>query len=314
MNRREKLLAVGVSLLVVLWGSTKGVSKYKEIAADNQKKLEKVHEDLDEAKLAAARGIRAQGRLNELGRLSLPTDTDIAVVLYEDWLREQLEKSELESGDLNSKTGPGPHKRVQQIVFTVHAKGTLAQLSTFLHGFYQAGHLHRISEATLTPVEDEDRLNITLTIDALSMENCKREDTLSDRPSKIALEPLEKYQAEIISRDIFAVYNPPAPEQPVTAQLTLAEDATAAQARITSMTNGKMGWQMSVRMQDTGKIHFFREGDSISIGNFTGSVTKLDGRHAVLAIGNEQLQVRLGQSLSQAQPLADLAAKKTPQL
>lgn len=310
MNRREKLLAVSVGLVVLLWGSSKGVTRFQETYKQNAKKLHNVKEDLLEAKQAARRGRRAQNRLNDLGQLSLPTDIDIAVTHYEDWLREQLEKSNLEVGNLNSKTGPGPHKRSQLIVFDVSAKGTLAELSSFLYGFYQAGHLHRISETTLAPLEDEgeDELSISLTIDALSLDNCKREEELTDLPSKIKLEPLEKFQAEIIGRNIFAVYNPPASaDDPANMQLSLAEDPIAAQAFISGMTRGQGGWQMSVRMQDSGKILFFREGDAIEIGTFVGNIAKLDGRYAVVTIGNEQMQVRLGQNLSQAQPLADLA-------
>ncbi|NOY42254.1 MAG: hypothetical protein GXP26_10505 [Planctomycetes bacterium] len=307
MNSREKLLVVGVGLLVLLWVSTKGVSNYRQACERNEKKLLDVQGDLTMARHADARGRRAQSRLSELGRLSLPTDTDIAVTLYETWLREQLGNSGLEVDDLSSKTGAGPHKRAQKIIFTVNAKGTLAELSSFLYGFYQAGHLHRISETSLMPEEGEDSLKITLAIEALSLDNCKREDSLTDRPSKAKLEPLEKIQVDIVSRDIFTVYNPPAATQTASTQLSIAEDAIAAQAFITSMTYGQGGWRMSVRMKDTGKIQFFREGDPIKFGSFAGNITKLDGRRAVVTIGNEQMQVRLGKSLSQAQPLADLA-------
>jgi hypothetical protein len=308
MNRREKLLAASIGLMVILFGSTKGVSKYQEAYRQNEKKLENVKEDLLEAKQAENRGLRAQNRLSDLGRLSLPTDIDIAVTHYEDWLRELLEKSNLEVGNLKSKTGSGPHKRSQLIDFDVSAQGTLAELSSFLHGFYQAGHLHRISETTLTPIEGEKALSIALTIEALSLDNCKREEDLTDRPSKIKLEPLDRIQVDIVGRNIFAVYNPPVTvvETP-TVQFSLADDPVAAQALVSSMTRGQAGWQMSVRMKDSGKIHFFREGDPIAIGAFVGSITKLDGRFAIVTIGKERMQVRLGQNLSQAQPLADLA-------
>ncbi len=308
MNRREKLLAVSVGLMVVLWGSTMGVSKYRQACEKNEKTLKKVLEDLKTAHKDEERGLLARNRLSELGRQSLPTDTDIAAVLYEDWLRVLLGNSGLEVADLTSKTSPGPHKRTQEIVFTVNATGSLAKLSNFLHGFYEAGHLHRISETTLAPEEESDLLKITLTIDALSLDNCKREDELSDRPNKIKQEPLEKSKADIVSRNLFVVYKPPvSQEQPAETQPSIAEDTIAAQAFVTGMTYGKSGWQMSVRMQDSGKIQFFREGDAIAIGSFTGSITKLDGRFAVVTIGNQQMRVRLGQSLSQAQPVADLA-------
>jgi hypothetical protein len=73
------------------------------------------------------------------------------------------------------------------------------------------------------------------------------------------------------------------------------------------MTYGEGGWQMSIRMRDSGRIRFFRQGDSIRIGRFSGEVVEMDGRRAIVSSKSQKLVILLGQNLSQAQVLVDQA-------
>jgi hypothetical protein len=73
------------------------------------------------------------------------------------------------------------------------------------------------------------------------------------------------------------------------------------------MGQGEGGWYMSIRMKDSGKMMYFRAGDSIQIGKFTGKVSEIDGRRAIVEQEGNRLQIFLGQSLGQAQPVAQQA-------
>lgn len=297
MNSRERMLAIGVGLLAIVWVAMMGVSGFQEARERNQRTLKNTKKALVKAQEAAERGHKAQSQILKWAKQSLPTDTDIAKSLYEDWLREQLTASGLTVNEIDDKSPGGAKKRFEEISFLVSAEGSLDQLSDFLYGFYQAGHLHRVSEANISPNKEETALKISLTIDALSLNDCKRTESLSERPSELPLPPLEELREAIVSRNIFSVY------QLNKRQTPDALDPVLAQARITSMLKGRGGWRMTIHRGDNGSILYFREGDSIEIGQFSGQVTQLDGRRAVVTVRNQQMLVNLGEYLSQAQPL-----------
>jgi len=308
MNSREKLLAIGVGTLAVLWTGTMGVDGFRNARKKNYRTLENVKKELRRAQETNERGREAQSEIRKLARRSLPTDLDMAKSSYEDWLREQLIESGLYVSELNDKSSGGGNKRFQEISFQISAEGSLAQLSDFLYRFYSAGHLHRISETNLSPDRDSDALIISLTIDALSLEDCKRTDSLTDRASDLALPPLKEIQQAIVSRNIFAVYQPAILEDPNGDGLLAGEvDSLLAQARFTGTTYGQGGWQMAIRMEESGDMLFFRQGDPIEIGRFAGQITELDGRRVIVTLKNQQVLIRLGQYLSQAQLLVDQA-------
>ncbi|MCA9232463.1 MAG: hypothetical protein KDA57_17570 [Planctomycetales bacterium] len=305
MNSREKTLAIGVGALAVLWAGTMGVNGFRNAREANYRTLKNVKKELVLAEEADARGRKAQSRIQDWARQSLPTDLDVAKSLYEDWLREELTASGLYVSELADKSSGSGNKRFQEISFIMNAEGSLAQLSDFLYQFYRAGHLHRISKANLTPTKKGDILSISLSIDALSLQDCKRTDSLTERPSDLKLPPLEEIRQAIVDRNIFAVYQPLV--SPDDELLISEQDAVLAQARFTGMTYGQGGWQMAIRMEDSGDLLFFRTGDPIEIGRLSGQIAELEGRHAVLILKNQRVLVRLGQYLSQAQPLADQA-------
>ncbi len=308
MNSREKLLVVGVGIVAVFWTATTGVSTFRDVRAKNYRMLKSVKKELARAEKSDARGREAQKRIYAWAKQSLPTDLDVAKSLYEDWLREQLIESGLYVTELNDKSSGGGNKRFQEISFLVSAEGSLAQLSDFLYRFYRAGHLHRVSEANLTPSKEGGTLVISLTIDALSLEDCKRTDRLSERLSNTPLPPLEEVSAAIVSRNIFAPYRPALlGASNGSEQSTTELDQVLAQARFTAMTYGQGGWQMAIRMEESGDILFFREGDSIEIGPFVGQIANLEGREAIVTLKKQRVLVRLGQYLSQATPLLDQA-------
>jgi len=303
MNPREKYLAGAVALLVILWGGTVGWDRYQEALLRNESQQLAAEQQLSQARAAAARGGRAQRLLGAWRRQSLPTDLDIAKSLYQDWLRQQLIEAGLVVRELNENSSRTTHKHFNQATFVVNAQGSLAELTDFLYRFYQSNHLHRISAATLTPTTTRRSLTISLTIDALSLADSRRTDRLAEGSSDLFTEPLEELRDTIVSRNVFVPYAARSEGQ----SNGQVADAEAAQAFITGMTYGDGGWQMAIRMRDSGQIRYFRQGDSIRIGRFAGEVVELDGRRAIVSNKDQRLVILLGQNLGQAQVLADQA-------
>lgn len=304
MTRREKMLAGAVGLMGVLWFGSSALTNYRDSVDDNRARLREVEQQLSQARVAKLRGQRAVTQLRRWQQQSLPTNPDIARSLYEDWLRKELTDAGLKVTTITNSTGlRAPNDRFQEFNFKVEAVGKLAQLTDFLARFYQAGYLQRISRASVAPAPTGDGLAISLSVDALSLRDAPHADTLPSVESDIELADVEKFQTMITERNLFSPYQDPGAS--TVASTPVADEAN--QAFISGMTLGAEGWQMSVRLKDSGRMLYFRAGDPISIGNFKATVSEIDGRRAIVEQDGHRKQVFLGQNLSQAQPVAPQA-------
>jgi len=298
MSHREKMLALAVGAMLLLVGGSKGYVEYA-------KKVERVRSDLAGAELelstaraAVQRGLRARHRLTQWRKASLPANTDIAKSLYQDWLDQQFTLAGLQVTELRiSNTFTREESGYQQLTYTIDAQGSLDSLTKFLYQFYSAGHLHRISTASLKPTDDRKVLQIGLTINALVLPSCKRTDKLADEQGKPLEHSLDEYRDSIQSRNIFVAYKP-AESQADPDQIAKQPDE-AAKAFVTGMMDSGKGWRLVVRMEDSGKVLFFHKGDSIQLGQFAGTIDSLDGRRVVVQTSDKKRTFKLGQNFAQ---------------
>ena len=308
MNDREKILAVAVASLVAMWGASQGWGKYQTALEKNLNAQRNVAQELSTARTATARGRRAQQKLRKWQRQSLPTDPDIAKSLYQDWLQQQLTEAGLKVKELNIRSPRSSSTSYRQFTFVVNASGKLEQLTDFLYRFYKARHLHRISQADLSPAEDRKSLKISLTVDALSLPEAKRSDQLAEGSLEAFQQSLDQFRDSIVGRNLFATYQAEKSEDEVAKKETKNTDAE--QASFSGLNYGEEGWLMSVRMKNTGKMHYFRVGDAIEIGEFQGTIKRLDGprRRVIVSQESGPVQVRLGQTLAEAEPFGGKAS------
>ena len=204
---------------------------------------------------------------------------------------------------LTESTSRSAQKHFSQVTFVVNAQGTLDELTEFLYRFYQSNHLHRISAATLTPTTTRRALTVALTIDALSLPDSPRSDQLAEGSSDLFSESLEEFRQEIVSRNVFVAYGVAEPSE----QQVAESPDEAAKAFITSLIEGEGGWQMAVRMSDSGKVSYFRVGDEIQIGQFIGRVEDIDGRRVIVSQEEKRVQIFGGKNLGQAVVLPEEA-------
>jgi hypothetical protein len=299
MTRREKVLAGTVGLMAVLWFGSSALTRYRDTVDDNRAKLRDAELKLSQARTAKLRAQRAVTKLKRWQKQSLPTNPDIANSLYQDWLQKQLTEAGLKVTDIKSSLGlRAPNDRFQEFNFKVEASGQMAQFVDFLSRFYRTGHLQRISRASLAPTKDGTDLTISLTVDALSMRDAPHSDSLPNVVDNAELPDVKDQQQAIIKRDLFSPYKDPR----ATAVASRPASNEAEQAFVSGLTQGAEGWQMSVRMKDSGRMLYFRRGDSIAIGTFNAKVIEIGDRRVIVERDGSQLQVFLGQNLNQAQP------------
>jgi hypothetical protein len=295
MTRREKLLAGAVAATGVLWGAMQGLDRYRAAVDANESLAYKAGEALDDAEFAVARGERAKRRLIEWAKRSLPTDRDVAESLYQDWVRAQLVAAGLTVEALSDKTLSRRQPHFGELSLEARAAGTLEQLTDFLYKFYAAPHLHRLSAATITPSENGAKLTAVLGIDALILPDAPRSKELATADEQKLPQSLEEFKTSLASRNMFAPHTP-------------ADDGAgqANAARFSGVSSdGQGGWHMWVSTSQPAKTRRFKQGDKLEFGSFSGELVEIDERHAVIQTAKGRVEVRFGQTLGQATPVAE---------
>src|SRR5690606_36942700 len=94
-------------------------------------------------------------RLDAWRERSLPSDERQAGTLYQNWLLQLMDSPvvKLQNAQVEAARASRLGENLR-LPFTVSGRGSLAQVTAFLHGFYRSGQLHKITRLTLAPQED----------------------------------------------------------------------------------------------------------------------------------------------------------------
>jgi len=172
LNKREKLLAyltvplvltAGWILFSSWWGPLKALRQQRD---DLSAEVER-----DERRVQVAR--KAQARLDEWNRRSLPADLKIAASEYHGWLFRLATEAGFEKPDVNVTTSMADRRRqtgaFRTLRFSVRGRAKLEDLTEFLFRFDSAHLLHRMRNVTINPAQGSDKLDVSFVIEALSL-------------------------------------------------------------------------------------------------------------------------------------------------
>ncbi|MCE9526646.1 MAG: cadherin repeat domain-containing protein [Planctomycetales bacterium] len=208
MSSRERILAISVGgtlvLLVLLWGWSKIDAMYTFRRAE----IGRLESALKEQRKLEMQTLAAQSRMRNYEERSLPPVPSVARTAYLSWLLDLVEKAGM--GQPTPTMGRGKDERnlFSSQVFTLQGKGTLPQVVKFLHGFYSADYLHRITKLTLEPIKGSKELDYTVDVDAMSLERAAPTATVKERKSdRLALPKQEDYVRIISERNLFGPPN-----------------------------------------------------------------------------------------------------------
>lgn len=291
MTHREKTLTGAVAAAGLLWFGMGGLTRYRDAVSRNDAVKADAQQLLDDANMRVIEGQHARRQLRNWEAQSLPRRIDVAQSLYQDWLREQLTGAGLEVTQLVERSSTRGSQRFEELGFDVTATGTLAQLTDFLHRFYSAVHLHRVTTTTLTATDNGQKLSINLTIGALALPGANREDKLAEGEPRELASPLEEVRTRLVSRNLFAPPTPKAEKGP---------DGEAADTYFSWQDYTGSGRRIGLRTKASGKMNYFYEGDRVEVGQFKGKVFEIEDRRVVFETDKGKMELRIGQPLSEA--------------
>lgn len=291
MKKREKYLAVVVGALLLAYVGNWFFQQVLQGPLEQKRnRVTALKEEIEKKTVQLRRARSAGQQLTIWQQQSLPTDIELARSLYQNWLLELVrgagfEKPNVDSGEAVTKRGV-----YRRLPFTVRGQGTLEQLTRFLFDFYRADHLHQIQRLRIAPIPRSQFLELSLSIDALVLDNADRTDRLNNRVSdRLASSTLEDYQS-IVQRNLFGEGGATGFDPADFAFLTAILDVGG--------TNE--AW---FTLRTTGEVLKLNEGQNFEVGQFRGRIREIDELDVIIDSDAERWLITLGESLSQATAL-----------
>ncbi len=222
---------------------------------------------------------------------SLPATAEIATSAYQAWLLNLVTRLGLVSPTVDSSS-PIDDGDLTRLQFSVKGKASLKQLTQFLFEFYQAGHLQKINQITLTPTAKGERLDILVNIEALALRRAVNEQGLTQEiGNRLVHSSIDPYLA-IASRNLFGENEVP---------------QILSTTRLTAITRDRLGrqeaWFTTVGKK---KSQIVTEGQTLELSTLTAKVISIDSDALVIEIEGTAATLRLGKSLAELDTLSQL--------
>lgn len=315
MTKREKILAAAVGLMVLFFGGGRLWTKYNTALAAKRSQLLAAQERLGAAKLELAKGEAAVRQIQEWQDRSLPADREAAQMMYRVWLEQQLKASGLVVEEFLPLQRLAPAAGFSAIGYTMNVHGKMQSLTKFLHAFYRSELLQQITRMQLRPDTNPAQLKISLQTEALILPGTFNEKLPTGVVQRTSKQNANEYSQSIGGRNVFTVYRPPRPERPTTAsrpapQPPKFDDAKFAMFSGTIESNGRP--QAWINVRTTGETLRVFIGDDVKVGELEAKVVSIEPRAMVIKVGEEELRVRLGESLRDGKPKADAPTAAAP--
>jgi hypothetical protein len=306
LQRREKILAAilgGIVALVVVWlllftGDSRSTAQLEDMR-------DKLTDELSKKEARVKLATKASGRLAQWQRRALPSDAAHARTLYLSWLRQLAVDSQFQKSTINPGGNPTLRRNAPTIfTFILSGQTSLPKLVEFFHKFHSAGHLQQIRRVDVKPVENSTDLDVTITIEAMSLLDADRKDQLTKEPGKsLRLAKLEEYSKMLVERNLFSAFQPAgAPASPPDmAQTTFVTGLVAVDGR------GEV-WLLDKTSNKDWSLH---EGEPIKIGTIEGTVKSIGPDAVTIEVGGKPRTLRKGDPL-RSQDEASSAMKMPP--
>ncbi|MEQ1826335.1 MAG: hypothetical protein ABL921_10320 [Pirellula sp.] len=215
MNSREKILAIGVGIIVSLFVGNYFYKSIQKGFSDKKQKIEDLNKRKQEQELEQMAGVVAAQKLNAVVPRSLPSLQEAARADYREWLIQIADSVYLQDPtpkwiSESKDSVKGETYRLHKFMLT--GTGTIETATELLYAFYSKDYLHRINDLELSPItsgKDPNLMSITLKCEVLSLNMASEKQKPPTEHSRRLTKSLDDYYATIVDRNIFAPLNNP---------------------------------------------------------------------------------------------------------
>jgi hypothetical protein len=327
VKQREKILAIGVGVCVLVVGLRAAYLYYDETYTQRQNHLDTLEKKIRDQDVVLKQGANASKSFSKWQARALPPDRSAAKSLYQKWLLEVTKRAGLKDPKITAATQIAPlalprnalrrqatpgvantPKVYERFGYTLAADVSLTEIVRLLYEFYSANHLHRITKLEVALPKAGSNLSLTMTVDGLMLPGATNTDKLSTAKSdRLEFADLAAYEKSIVGRNLFAEYKPPPP--PPQPRVEVRRDPPpppppafdkAKHATVTGIVEQNDEPQLWVRVKTTGELLKLSEGEEFTIGDMKCTVVRINTRDAELATGDKRFVVKLQDNLRDA--------------
>ncbi len=210
MTQRERYLALGVGVVVGLFGANYAFTTVRETINNKQDLVDAARKESDNMKRIATSGALAARKLEQLKIKSLPTSKETLVAQYKSWLT----KIALDAGvsDIKVITPEMPLKSTKAYKsyrFSLTGECRIEQWLDLLAAYYDADYLHTLQNAKVTMTKVPNVIQISLESHALALDAASPKQEPSGQSSGRLAMTSEEYKQKILGRNPFAPPNHP---------------------------------------------------------------------------------------------------------
>lgn len=210
MTKREKVLATIVAATLLIMGGFYTLDKILTAFDERDTKEITLRDKLATQNRIVLQGTKADRDMRDWRERSLPEDRALAQALYLDWLGKRADEAGLGGRKVSPVAGHFEGKVYYVHRFLLSGQGDLKQLTRLLYDFYSVDHMHRISRLNIKPLTTSKQLDISMTVEAISVTGAPDRETLAEPPAnRLARPEIEEYVNTILSRNFFAPANQP---------------------------------------------------------------------------------------------------------
>jgi len=315
LQQREKILAglaMGLVGLAGLWflffaGDNRS---FDQLIADQTKLAVEIE---NKQKLLQAANQDAK-RLAQWQRRALPPDPVLARSLYQNWIRSLAARSNLRGTTLASNDAGTRRDHFTRISFKLRGRANLGDLVDFLYEFYSVGYLHQIRSMDIKPVLGSHELEVSLTIEALSLPLAESKDKLPEKFPKEAGQGLRlakrsDYRAPIVDRNLFEVYTRPTPQAPTARREQTIDPGDYA--FVTGFTEVDGTVKVWIKDRTGDKLLILASGESFTVGRTSGKIETIQPEGEVIVeFDGRRRRLRNGDNLHSGVEIQDERPKQ----
>jgi hypothetical protein len=301
MNKREKMLAVAVAAILLLWVGNYYYGVYAKTLQSRRAAVTRAESQLNDANRKLRLGRKAVEQMDAWQQRSLPANFEKALSLYKAWLLAKANDAGLKVNDITYQPTTGGSTAYKAIGYHLTGSGSLSSVTAMLYEFYHSSMLHQINHLQISRVPGSPVSSVTLDVEALSMRDAVATNKLPEGDSKrLKLASADEYKKSLSERDLAAAYTPPSPPRPPrerTAPPRPAKFDDSALARFSGAVNNGDGAQAWIYVLPTGETLHVMAGDPIKIGALEGKIESIEDRALVYKSGKKRFRVPIGKYL-----------------
>lgn len=283
MERREKLLLSALAVVACAFAMDQGYTRFYQkplTAAENQ--IGNFEEQLHQNRLDLILQQQRLPTLDSLQPMSLPRDTEVAITEYRSWLLQSIVETGLAPPNLNSGSPTAFKGAYYRLDFSVSTRGTLAQLTDFLHRFYGTQFLHKIRSISINPSSD-GVLSLQFAVEVLGVPSVAEADELPEPKIDSEWLATADHFRLIARRNIFRQGDPPG------RSIELAGITRNRQSQ-------RQAW---LKFLATGETKIVNTGDKLNVDGTQFEVEEIEANQLAILIDGDRHVIGIGRRLAE---------------